>query len=60
MSAGYFCRSFKKALGSTFTDYINRIRVEKAAALLMQGIGNITDAAMSVGYDDGKLFQPRF
>jgi AraC-like DNA-binding protein len=60
MSVGYFCRTFKKAFGVTFTDYINRVRVEKAAALLMQGVGNITDAAMSVGYDDANYFSRVF
>lgn len=56
MSEGYFCRMFKKTTGRTPTDYINRIRVEKAVMLLNQGICNVTEAAISVGFDDINYF----
>lgn len=60
MSVGYFCRMFKKTMGCTFTEHINRVRVERAAVLLNQGLGNITDAAMSVGFDDANYFSRVF
>lgn len=56
MSEGYFCRMFKNTTGRTPTEYINRIRVEKAVMLLNQGICNVTEAAISVGFDDINYF----
>lgn len=35
MSSFYFCKSFKKATGMTFTDYLARVRVEKVKNLLI-------------------------
>lgn len=56
MSEGYFCRMFKQTTGRTVVDYINRIRIEKSVILLNQGICNVTEAAMSVGFDDTNYF----
>src|SRR4029077_12409378 len=35
VSTFYFCKMFKKATGLTFTDYLGRVRVEKAKTLLL-------------------------
>lgn len=56
MSEGYFCRMFKQTTGRTPTDYINQIRIEKSVILLNQGVCNVTEAAMSVGFDDINYF----
>ena len=56
MSQGYFCRLFKQTTGRTLTDYINRYRIERAVILLNQGLCNVTEAAMSVGFDDINYF----
>lgn len=60
MSEGYFCRMFKQSTGRTFVDYLNRLRVEKAVLLLNQGLCNVTEAAMSVGFDDINYFSRVF
>ena len=56
MSEGYFCRLFKQTTGRTLIDYINRIRIEKSVMLLNQGLCNVTEAALSVGFDDTNYF----
>ena len=35
MSSYYFCKMFKKATGVNFTNYLSRVRVEKAKSLLL-------------------------
>lgn len=56
MSEGYFCRMFKQTTGRTPTDYMNRIRIEKAVLLLNQGVCNVTETALSVGFDNVNYF----
>lgn len=60
MSEGYFCRIFKQSTGRSLTDYINHLRIEKSVNLLNQGICNVTEAAMSVGFDDINYFSRVF
>lgn len=60
MSEGYFCRMFRQSTGRTLSDYVNRLRVEKAVILLNQGVCNVTEAAMSVGFDDMNYFSRVF
>lgn len=60
MSEGYFCRMFRQSTGRTPTDYINRLRIEKSVLLLNQGICNVTDAAMAVGFNDTNYFSRVF
>lgn len=60
MSEGYFCRMFKLSTGRSLTDYVNRLRIEKSVILLNQGVCNITEAAMSVGFDDINYFSRVF
>ena len=35
VSTFYFCKRFKQSTGLTFTDYLGRVRVEKAKNLLL-------------------------
>lgn len=60
MSEGYFCRMFRQSTGRTLTDYINRLRIEKSVLLLNQGVCNVTDAAMAVGFNDTNYFSRIF
>ena len=60
MSQGYFCRMFRQSTGRTLTDYVNRLRIEKSVLLLNQGVCNVTEAAMSVGFDDINYFSRVF
>ena len=50
MSAFYFCKSFKKATGMTFTEYLARVRVEKVKNLLLNPNLRVSEIAFEVGF----------
>jgi AraC-like DNA-binding protein/ligand-binding sensor protein len=50
VSTFYFCKLFKKATGLTFTDYLGRVRVEKAKTLLLNPHLRISEIAYMVGF----------
>lgn len=50
VSTFYFCKMFKKATGLTFTDYLSRVRVERAKALLLDPHRRISEVAYEVGF----------
>lgn len=60
MNSQYFCRYFRKLTGKTPTEYINEIRIDKAAELLQQTDRKILDIAMECGYDNIGYFIRRF
>ena len=50
VSTFYFCKMFKKATGLTFTEYLGRLRVEKAKHLLLNPHLRISEIAYDVGF----------
>jgi AraC-like DNA-binding protein len=46
----YFCKLFKRETGSNFTDYLARIRIEKARTLLLNPNLRISEIAFEVGF----------
>ncbi|HYY31161.1 MAG TPA: helix-turn-helix domain-containing protein [Chthoniobacterales bacterium] len=50
VSTFYFCKIFKKATGLTFTDYLGRVRIEKAKNLLLNPHLRISEIAYTVGF----------
>ena len=46
----YFCKTFKKATSLTFTEYLGRVRIEKAKALLLNPHLRISEIAYEVGF----------
>jgi AraC-like DNA-binding protein len=60
ISTCHFCRTFKQMTDKTATDYINGVRLEKAAALLKQQDHNITEIAIRCGFDDVNYFSRIF
>lgn len=50
VSTFYFCKLFKKATGLTFTNYIGRVRIEKAKNLLLNPHLRISEIAYTVGF----------
>jgi len=56
----YFCRLFKEHTGMTFTEYLNKIRIENAAALLRSTDMKIEDICFSVGFSDKSRFFKSF
>lgn len=53
-------RSFKRAYGITFQDYIMRRRLEKAIELLRNDSASIADVCWSVGFRDASHFTKMF
>ncbi|MEW6155871.1 MAG: helix-turn-helix domain-containing protein [Verrucomicrobiota bacterium] len=49
-STFYFCKMFKKITGLNFTDYLSRIRIEKAKNLLLNRNLRISEIAFEVGF----------
>ena len=56
MNKSALCKFVKKQTGKTFTEYINSLRLEKAALLLT----STTDAACDIAYDCGFSSIPYF
>ena len=50
MSAFYFCKMFKKVTGVNFTDYLSRVRIEKAKNLLLNPNLRVSEIAFEVGF----------
>jgi AraC-like DNA-binding protein/ligand-binding sensor protein len=50
VSTFYFCKIFKRATGLTFTQYLSRVRVEKAKKLLLNPHLRISEIAYNVGF----------
>jgi AraC-like DNA-binding protein len=56
VSRFYFCKLFKKATGMTLTEYVTRVRVEKAKALLVDPSLRVSEIVYAAGF--GSI--PRF
>jgi AraC-like DNA-binding protein len=60
MSTFYFCKTFKKATGLTFTDYLSRSRIEKARQLLVNPNVRISEVAFESGFQSLTHFNRTF
>lgn len=56
----YFCNIFKKETGITFSNFINKFRVEKSKQLLANSSFSILDVAISVGFNNQNYFAMAF
>jgi two-component system, response regulator YesN len=56
----YLGQQFKKELGESFTNYINKIRIEKAKELLLSSTLKTVDIAKKVGYSNTNYFSTIF
>lgn len=59
-STFYFCKMFKKATGLNFTDYLSRVRVEKAKNLLLNPNLRISEVAFAAGFQSLSHFNRVF
>lgn len=50
ISTFYFCKLFKKAIGLNFTEYVSRIRIERAKDLLLNPNLRISEIAFEIGF----------
>ncbi len=59
-STRHFCKVFKEATGVTFTDYLARVRVEKAKHLLQNPHLRVSEIAFETGFDSISQFNRSF
>ncbi|MFY8107333.1 MAG: AraC family transcriptional regulator [Bacteroidia bacterium] len=55
-----FCKFFKKATGKTYSDYINEIRINEAAMLLLQTEKTINQISYECGFETLSYFNRVF
>ena len=64
INQNYCCYLFKKFTGGTFSDYINKLRIEKSKFLLEETALTIEQISQKVGYNDyfyyNKVFKKYF
>lgn len=60
VSSYYFCRLFKQMTGRTPTQYINDVRLKKSIELLKGRSCNVTECAISCGFNDINYFSRLF
>lgn len=60
VSESYLSTKFKKEVGSSFTEYLVRIRMNKAYEILKKGDHACKEAASAVGYEDYSQFSKMF
>ena len=60
MHPGYLSRLFKQEMGETISEYLLRIRIEKAAQLMKEGHYKIGEISTMVGYSASSYFSIMF
>ncbi len=60
MESSQFSRCFRKASGSTFTKYVNHLRIGRACQLLAETDKYISTICYNVGYNNVANFNRRF
>ncbi|HSI86301.1 MAG: helix-turn-helix transcriptional regulator [Candidatus Methylacidiphilales bacterium] len=56
----YLSRTFSREMGMTIPQYLRRMRMDRAAELLLSGKHNVTEAALEVGYSSLSHFSKAF
>jgi len=56
LSAAYLGKLFKERTGSTYSRYLNELRVRKARAMLESGQTSLKDVARAAGFSDAGYF----
>ncbi len=60
LSPAYFSKVFKEQTGSSFTRYLNKLRIEESKTLLRNSNIPLVDIAGMVGYEDQSYFSKVF
>ncbi|WP_440894762.1 response regulator transcription factor [Amphibacillus sp. Q70] len=60
LNSSYLSTLFKEELNLSFTDYLTRVRIQRAKQLLLTTDLNVTEIAESVGYNTPKYFNKVF
>lgn len=56
----YLSSLFRKETGETFSQYLNKIRIEKSKALLLDGNQSVLDIALAVGFTNQNYYNIMF
>ncbi len=56
----YFIRMFRKHVGFTPIQYLNRVRIEKSTVLLLNTANPVSHVALDVGFGDLRFFNRQF
>ena len=60
MTESRFSRYFRRATGNTFTDFVNRLRINRACQLLMETEQYVSTICYNVGFNNIANFNRRF
>jgi AraC-like DNA-binding protein len=60
MSESNFCKFFKKATSTTFSDYLNDLRINEACQLLLSSEDNVSKIAHDCGFESMSYFNRVF
>lgn len=60
LSESYFSSQFKKFCGTSFTEYLNAVRIDESKRLLAGGELNVTEVAARVGFASQSYFSKVF
>ena len=60
LSSAYFSKIFREQTGSNFTQYLNKLHIEKSKSLLRNSRIALVDIAGMVGYEDQSYFSKVF
>jgi AraC-like DNA-binding protein len=60
VSTFYLCKIFKQSTGMTFTEYVNRQRIQMAKRALLKSDRQVTEIAYDVGYQSLSQFNRSF
>ncbi|KXF80491.1 AraC family transcriptional regulator [Enterovibrio coralii] len=60
MTESYFSRFFHQASGHRFTDFVNRVRIQRACVLLRESEDTIADISQTVGFHNLANFSRQF
>ena len=60
LSASYFSTVFKEEMGENFSNYLNRLRIEKASLMLLQTETPIKEISAACGFKDQSWFSKIF
>jgi AraC-like DNA-binding protein len=60
MSESNFCKFFKKATSTTFSDYLNDLRINEACQLLLSSEDTVSKIAQECGYESLSYFNRVF
>lgn len=60
LSKHYVCYLFKKEIGTTVSNYINNLRIEKAKELILNGNSSVKEIYDRLGFSDQQYFSKIF